>query len=110
MKDELAGEAVAEFIGHRSKMYSIKTGRIEKKRAKGVKRSVVRDVISHSDYRDTLRDRKFLLHKMNLIRSFNHQLFSVTQNKRSLSCYDDKRYILADGVSTLAYGHCDIAQ
>ena len=26
-------------------------------------------------------------------------------NKISLSCYDDKRYILTNGIDTLAYGH-----
>ena len=28
--------------------------------------------------------------------------------KIALSAFDDKRYILNDGVSTLAYGYCDI--
>ena len=29
-------------------------------------------------------------------------------NKRSLSCFDDKRYILKNWINTLAYGHKDI--
>ena len=36
------------------------------------------------------------------IRSQNHQLFSIKQNKVSLSAYDDKHYILDDGISTYA--------
>ena len=28
-------------------------------------------------------------------------------NKISLSCFDDKRYVLDDGINTLAYGHKD---
>ena len=28
--------------------------------------------------------------------------------KISLSCFDDKRYVLSDGVNTLAYFHKDI--
>ena len=28
--------------------------------------------------------------------------------KVSLSCFDDKRYVLNDGVKSLAYGHKDI--
>ena len=29
-------------------------------------------------------------------------------NERSLSCFDDKQYILKNGINTLAYGHKDI--
>ena len=45
-------------------------------------------------------------HKMNTIRSDHHQISSYQINKTSLSCYDDKRYILDDGITSLAYGHC----
>ena len=38
--------------------------------------------------------------KMNQIQSKMHEIYSS-----GLSPYDDKRYILNDGVSTLAYGH-----
>ena len=39
------------------------------------------------------------------IASTGHQLQTVVVNKRSLSAYDDKRYILSDGITTLPYGH-----
>ena len=42
---------------------------------------------------------------MNLKRSKNHTLGTYESNKISLSCYDDKRYILRNGIDTLAYGH-----
>ena len=42
---------------------------------------------------------------MNTIRSVNHQIGSYKLNKISLSCFDDKRYILDDGCNSLAYGH-----
>ena len=35
----------------------------------------------------------------------NHQIKSYEINKVSLSCYDDKRYILEDGIHSYAYGH-----
>lgn len=105
MKDELAGKPIEEFVGLRAKMYSLKHGGIEKKRAKGIKRQVVEKVLSHQDYHDTLHNQRFMHHKMNLIRSFNHELYAITLNKRSLGCYDDKRFILEDGIHTLAYGH-----
>ena len=44
-------------------------------------------------------------HKMKTIRSENHELSSYEINKISLSCFDDKRYILPNRMTTLAYGH-----
>ena len=45
---------------------------------------------------------------MNMIRSKSHIVNTYEVNKIGLSCYDDKRYILDDGISTLAYGHYKI--
>ena len=45
-------------------------------------------------------------HKMKTIRSEYHQIASYQLNKISLSCFDDKRYILDDGKTSLAYGNC----
>ena len=42
---------------------------------------------------------------MNIIKTLNHEIKTIEINKKSLSCFDDKRYILDDGVSTLAYGN-----
>ena len=49
-----------------------------------------------------------MYHKMKTIRSQNHELGSYEINKVSLSCFDDKRYILEDGVISYAYGHYNI--
>ena len=42
------------------------------------------------------------------IKSKNHNLGTYETNKISLSCFDDKRYILKNGIDTLIYGHKDI--
>ena len=42
------------------------------------------------------------------IKSKNHNLDTYKTNKMSLSCYDDKRYILRNGIETFAYGLKDI--
>ncbi|CAI6377125.1 unnamed protein product [Macrosiphum euphorbiae] len=34
-----------------------------------------------------------------------HDIFTVEQNKKALSVYDDKRFILENGINTLAWGH-----
>jgi hypothetical protein len=41
----------------------------------------------------------------NQIRSYDHQLYNITINKLGLSPLDDQRYILDDGISSLAYCH-----
>jgi hypothetical protein len=58
MKDECAGKVIQEFVGLRSKMYSIKFGKVEKKTAKGIKKSVIKQQLKHAMYRDCLFERK----------------------------------------------------
>ena len=42
------------------------------------------------------------------IKSKNHNLGTYETNKISLSCFDDKGYILKNGINKLAYGYKDI--
>ena len=49
-----------------------------------------------------------MYHKMKTIRRQNHELGSYEINKVSLSCFDDKRYIHGNGVTSYAYGHYNI--
>ena len=108
-KDEAAGVPICEFVGLRSKMYSyIKDNQKGGKTAKGIKKSVIKEDITHENYKDTLFNKKQLHHKMKTIRSENHELNSYEINKVSLSCFDDKRYILEDGKTSYAYGHKNI--
>ena len=41
------------------------------------------------------------------LKSKNHNLSTYETNKTSLSCFDDKRYFLKNGINTLI-GHEDI--
>ena len=45
---------------------------------------------------------------MKRIQSKKHKTGTYEVNKISLSCFDDKRFILGDGVHTLTYFHKDI--
>ena len=104
-KDEAAGVPICEFVGLRSKMYSyMKDNQSGGKTAKGIKKSVIKN-IKHENYKDTLFNNKQMHHKMKTIRSKNHELGSYEINKVSLSCFDDKRYILDNGHESYAYGH-----
>ena len=109
MKDEAGGRIIEEFIGLRAKLYSYRMfeGKEEKK-CKGIKKSVVRKDISHEDYKECLFSKKPQMRKMNVIRSYKHEIFSETVNKIALSANDDKRIILEDRISTLSYGHYKI--
>ena len=44
---------------------------------------------------------------MKRIQSKNYKLGTYEIEKISLSCFDDKRYVLDDGTYTLAYFHKD---
>ena len=105
-KDEVNGNVIDEFVGLRAKLYSYKMFEGEEsKKCKGVKKSVVKKSITHEDYKKCLTDQKPQLRKMNVIRSRKHNVFTEEVNKVALSANDDKRYILEDGINTLALGH-----
>ena len=78
---------------------------LENKTAKGVKKIIIKKEINHSDYRDTLFDNIKMHHQMRSTWSEKHQISSYQLNKVSLSPFDDKRYILSDGITSYAYGN-----
>ena len=108
-KDEAAGKIIKEFVGLRAKLYSfiMEDGK-ENKRCKGVKAQVVKNSITHEDYKTCLKTGKEQLRKQNIIRSYGHEVYTEEVNKIALSAADDKRYILDDGIHTLALGHYKI--
>ena len=109
MKDEAAGKIIKEFVGLRAKLYSfIMDDGGEIKKCKGIKKQVVESSISHEDYKTCLLTGKEQLRKQNILRSYNHEVYTEEVNKVALSALDDKRYILKDGIHTLAWGHYKI--
>ena len=108
-KDEVNGDIIDEFVGLRAKLYSYKMfdGK-ESKKCKGVRKSVVKKSIMHEDYKTCLTTGKEQLRKQNIIRSYKHEVYTEEVNKVALSASDDKRYILEDGIGTLALGHYKI--
>ena len=106
MKDEAGGKIIEEFVGLRAKLYSYKmhSGGSTRK-CKGIKKAVIKNEITHEDYKNCLFGRKSAFRKMNVIRSHSHNIYTEKINKVALSGDDDKRIILEDGIHTLALGH-----
>ena len=117
MKDEAAGNIITSFVGLKSKMYSYLVEKINKgeaieiknfKKAKGITKNVTQRDIEHEHYLSCLNNSTIIKNKIKTIRSVCHNVSSYEINKTSLSCYDDKRYILDDGITSYAYGHYKI--
>ena len=75
-----------------------------KQSAKGVTKDARRSM-THELYKQTLLGGEVVRLLNTRIASSNHRLHTIVVNKKSLSGYDDKRFILSDQVSTLPYGH-----
>ena len=105
-KDEAAGRIMKEFVGLRAKLYSYKMFEGEEsKKCKGIKKSVVKKSITHENYKNCLFTGKEQLRKMNVIRSYKHEVYTEEVNKIALCPDADKRYILEGQTDTLALGH-----
>ena len=103
MKDEFKGKIISDFIGSKQKMYSLTVVDSEEgKKAKGMNKNVVKK-IRHKEYMDALFNKKMIKHKMKRIKSKLHRIGTYDVCKISLSCFDDKRYILDDGINSLVY-------
>ena len=61
-----------------------------------------------NEFKDTLFNKKVLRHKMRRIQGKKHKMGTYEINKISLSVFDDKRFVLNDGIHTLAYFHKDL--
>ena len=111
-KDEAGGEQIYEFAGLRSKLYSCKMFAVyeEIKKCKGIRKTVVKIGITHDDYIQCLFTKRKQYKRMNVIRNYNHDMYTEEVNKVALSTDDDKRYILKDEIHTLAYGHYRIPE
>ena len=104
MKDEFKGRIIFEFIGLKSKIYSlIDLHDEEVTKAKGVNKK-----IRQQEFVDVLFNKKVIRHNMKIIQSKLQKIGAYDVSKILWSCFDDKRYVLNDGVNSLAYFHKDI--
>ena len=98
MKDEFKGKIINGFVGLKSKMYSLISADDEEvTKAKGVNKK-----IRHKEFVDVLFNKKVIRRNMKKIQSKLHRIETYDVCKISLSFFDDRRYILDDGVNSLA--------
>ena len=109
LKSEYGNKHVNEFVGLKSKLYSILYDNDKNKStAKGLQKSVLKKYIKHQHYCDVIEKNNVYSTKMTRIQSKNHQLETVELEKTIFTAFDDKRYILDDGIHTLPFGHYSV--
>ena len=114
-KNEAAANNITHFVGLSSKLYSYlieikygKNGKLKEpeeeeiRKAKGVKKNVIKKSLTFEDYKKCLLSEEKVLKEMNVIRSKNHDIYSMNVNKIALSSNDDKRIICSNKIDTLA--------
>ena len=74
----------------------------DKRKAKGVKKNVIKKSLTFEDCKKCLFTEDEIMKEMNIIHSQNHDIYSVTVNKVALSANDDKRLICENKIVTLA--------
>ena len=103
MKDEYGGVIIDEFVGLKSKMYSVK--KIDGNGSSTAKRVSI--ATEFNEFKDVLFNKKIIRHKLKRIQAKKHKKGTYEIDKISLPCFDDKRFVLDDEVHTLAYFHKD---
>lgn len=107
-KDETGGIPIKEFVGLRAKCYSFVTAENHtEQKAKGVNKKALKAYLTHQDYLEILKAARMdsKLATFHSFRSTAHEISTVRVCKQALNKFDDKRFILEDGVTTRAHGH-----
>ena len=108
-KDELGGEIINEYAGVRSKLYAYLTlNNGEQKKAKGIKKYAIKNKLLFKDFKDCVLNKTTKRITQSNIRSYDHKVYTEIINKVALNWYDNKRYIMENGIDTLSWGHYKI--
>lgn len=108
LKEEYHSTPIRCFTALRPKMYCVEANLVSpKKRAKGIKRSVLEREITPQQYKECLFFNKDFTHTQNMITRKKHVLYTSKMVKKSLSSYDNKRLFLRDNIYSIPYYHSD---
>ena len=83
---------------------------LAKQTGKGVPQHIVKHELQHDGFKTRLAIGDSKYNDFHTIRSINHKLHTFHRTRISPNSYDNKRYMLNHGMSSLAYGHYKIKQ
>ena len=114
-KSEPTANIITHFVGLSYKLYSYliemlygKQGKLKEpeeeeiRKVKGVKKNVIKKSLTFEDYKKCLFSEEKVMREMNMLKTQNHDIYSMTVNKVALSANDDKRIICPNKINTLA--------
>ena len=92
-KNELGGLHCSKYISLQPKVYSLEIldnyfNKITMKKAKGVKRNVLKNEITFSDYFECLFENKTITKDQILFKSYRHEIYTIKQKKLCLNSRD----------------------
>ena len=91
-KDKLGGKIMKEFCALRAKTYTyLMEDDSEMKKAKGVKRCVVKRRLMFENYKDSLFNNKTIMQSQLKFTSDHHNVYTEEVNKAALNSSDNKR-------------------
>ena len=94
-----------EIVENRAKSYAyLLDDDNEIKKAKGVKRYVIKRRLMFENYRDSLFNNKIIMRTQTRFKSDHHDIYTEEINKIALNYTDDKRLQAFDGITTYPYG------
>lgn len=108
MKVEYPEKPIYSFYGTAAKSYFVKVERDIIKKAKGIKKNVIKTELHEEDYKGAVERNETVLRSMSIFTSKYHELYTEIKNKVALSGGDDKRFLIPGTTKTLAWGHRDI--
>ena len=103
-KDECNVWTIREFVGLQSKMYCLSIEGGDVKVAKGVKKSVINNDLKFSNDIECLMEEETMEHSFRCIQSDQHSVHTLDFKKKTLSGFDDKRYLL-NMIDSVPYGY-----
>ena len=107
-KDELGGMIMKKFCAIRAKTYTyLMDDDKEKKKAKGIKRCVIKRRLMFENYKDSLSNNKTILKSQLRYKNNHHNVYTEEVNKITLTSNDDKSLQTFDRVTTYPYGTND---
>ena len=104
-KDELGGKIMTENVVLRPKAYTyLDDDGSDHKKAKGTKKSVIKQKLMFENYKDCLFNNKTVYRSQERFKSYYHDVYTEEVNRVALSSNDNKRLQTFDRITTYPYG------